>query len=432
MSAHPPAPGLHPVAVVGGVRTPFCRAGSEYAELGNLDLLATVLTALAGRYDLATLPVDEVWAGAVMTHSKDWNLAREAVLSSPLAPVTPAVTLSQACGTSLQAAFVLAAKIASGAIESGIAAGSDTASDLPIVHSRRLAQRLVRTQRARTLRERLAAWRGFGLRELLPVPPSPVELRTGLSMGQHCERMARAWRIERVAQDAYAAASHRKALAARAAGFFDGDLVPCAGVVSDRLPRSDADPEHLARLRPVYAADGTLTAGNASALTDGAAALLLARESWAHEHGLPVLARLVAYRSAAVDFVGGEGLLMAPAVAVGQLLARLGLGFADFDVIELHEAFAAQVLCTLRAWESADWCRTHLGLHAPLGPLDPARLNVCGSSLALGHPFAATGARVLTTAARLLAERHGRRALVAVCTAGGMGLAAVLERGYGD
>lgn len=419
---------LRRVAVVDGLRTPFCRAGAEYAELSNLDLLSTVLGALAARHDLRRDGIDEVWAGAVNSHAKDWNLAREAVLSAGLAPETPAVTLTQACATSLQAAGVLAAKIAVGEIGSGIAAGSDTASDLPIVFGRRFAQRLIRTQRARSLRERLAQWRGFGLRELLPLAPSPAEPRTGLSMGQHTERMARAWGITRAEQDAFAADSHRKALAARAAGWFDAELVPCAGVVSDRLPRADSDPDRLARLRPAFASDGTLTAGNASALTDGAAAVLLCEAGEARRRGLPVLAHWVAQQSAAVDFVGGEDLLMAPALAVGRLLQRLGLGLADFDVIELHEAFAAQVLCTLRAWQSPAWCHERLGRDTPLGEVDPARLNACGSSLALGHPFAATGARVLLTAARRLAAGSGRRALVAVCTAGGMGVAVVLER----
>ena len=416
------------VAVADGLRTPFCRAGAEYAELSNLDLLSAVLGAPGKRHDLRRDGIDEVWAGAVNSHAKDWNLAREAVLSAGLAPDTPAVTLTQACATSLQAAGVLAAKIATGEIDSGIAAGSDTASDLPIVFDRRFAQRLIRTQRARSLRERLAQWRGFRLRELLPVAPSPAEPRTGLSMGQHTERMAREWGITRAEQDAFAADSHRKALAARAAGWFDAELVPCAGVVSDRLPRAGSDAEQLARLRPAFAPDGTLTAGNASALTDGAAAVLLCEARTAARRGLPVLAHWVAQQSAAVDFVAGEGLLLAPALAVGRLLKRLGLGFADFDVIELHEAFAAQVLCTLAAWRSADWCRARLGLEAALGEPDPARLNACGSSLALGHPFAATGARVLLSAARRLAAGGGRRALLAVCTAGGMGVAVVLER----
>ncbi|TCO78906.1 3-ketoacyl-CoA thiolase [Plasticicumulans lactativorans] len=422
-------PGLRRVAIVGGVRTPFCRANTGYAELGNLDLLVTALQGLVERYGLAGVHLDEVGAGAVTAHSRDWNLAREALLSTALAPSTPAYTLVQACGTSLQAALQLGAKIASGAIDCGIAAGVDTASDVPLVFGARFAHRLLALSRARTLRERLAALRGFSPRELAPVPPSPAEPRTGLSMGEHCERMAKEWRIGRAEQDALALDSHRKASAARDAGFLDELLVPCAGVLRDNLVRDDASAAALAALKPVFDRSdaGTLTAGNSTPLTDGAAAVLLASEDWARAHGLPVLAWLGPARVAAVDFVNDAGLLMAPTVAVAELLGRSGLRLQDFDFYEIHEAFAAQVLCTLRAWESADYCRAQLGLAAPLGAIDPARLNPVGSSLAYGHPFAATGARILATAAKQLAVRGGGRALVSVCTAGGMGLAAIVE-----
>lgn len=429
MTTSLPLSGLRRVAIVGGVRTPFCRANTGYAELGNLDLLVTVLQGLVERYGLAGVHLDEVGAGAVTSHSRDWNLAREALLSTSLAPSTPAYTLAQACGTSLQAALQLGAKIASGAIDCGIAAGVDTASDVPIVFGARFARRLLALSRARTLRKRLTALRGFSPRELAPVPPSPTEPRTGLSMGEHCERMAKEWRIGRAEQDALALDSHRKAAAARDAGFLDELLVPCAGVLRDNLVRDDASAAALAALKPVFdrSGAGTLTAGNSTPLTDGAAAVLLASEDWARARGLPVLAWLGPSRVAAVDFVNDAGLLMAPTVAVAELLGRSGLRLQDFELYEIHEAFAAQVLCTLRAWESADYCRERLGLAAALGAIDPARLNPVGSSLAYGHPFAATGARILATAAKQLATRGGGRALVSVCTAGGMGLAAIVE-----
>lgn len=414
-----------PVAIVGAARIPFARAGGVYAELSNLDLLATTLSGLVERCGLAGVRLDEVGAGAVSNHSRDWNLAREALLSTALDAHTPAYTLQQACGTSLQAAFQLAAKIACGAIDCGIAAGCDSASDLPIVFRQRFARRLLQLNRARSLKARLAALKGFSLRELLPQPPSAAEPRTGLSMGQHCERMARQWQIPRAEQDAYALGSQRKAAAAYAAGHYD-DLLPCAGVLRDNLLRADSDLDSLARLKPAFTADGTLTAGNSTALSDGAAAVLLASEDWAQAHGLPVLAYLRDFRCAAVDFVADEGLLMAPTLAVAELLSRNRLALQDFTLYEIHEAFAAQVLCTLRAWESADYCRERLGLPAPLGTIDSGRLNPWGSSLALGHPFAATGARVLGAAARQLAQRGGR-ALVSICTAGGMGLAAILD-----
>ncbi|MEM6987873.1 MAG: acetyl-CoA C-acetyltransferase [Pseudomonadota bacterium] len=424
------AQALRPVAIVGGVRTPFCRSNTAYSELSNKDMLATALQGLSTRFGLKDEQIDEVFAGAVVSHSRDWNLAREAVLSTDLSPLTPGVTLQQACGTSLQAAMISAAKIASGQIDCAIAAGADTTSDAPIVVGDKLRGRLIKLGRARTLKDRLKLFKGFSLRELAPVPPGTGEPRTGLSMGQHCELMAKTWGITREEQDALALDSHLNAAAAYDAGFMDAMLTPCAGVLRDNNMRPDSTLEALAGLRTAYdkSDKGTLTAGNSTPLTDGASTLLLASEEWARERDLPVLAYLTHSRHSAVDFVAGEGLLMAPAVAVSEMLTRAGLGLQDFDLYEIHEAFAAQVLCTLKAWESEDYCRDRLQRDAALGSIDRSRLNVNGSSLAVGHPFAATGARVLSMGAEALAARGNGKCLVSVCTAGGMGCVAVLER----
>jgi len=421
---------LRKVVIAGGSRIPFCRSNTVYADKSNLDMLTAAIDGVVDRFGLQGRQPDEVLAGAVMNHAKDFNLAREAVLSSKLSPLTPAVTLQQACGTSLQAALILAAKIASGQIESGIAAGSDTTSDPPIVFGRKFARRLVHLGQARSLQQRLAALKGFSPAELKPVTPTNGEARTGLSMGQHCERMAREWQIGRADQDELALASHRKAAAAYDAGFFDKLVTPWGGVSRDNNLRADSSLEKLAGLKTVFdrGPAATLTAGNSTPLSDGAAAVMLCSEDYAREHGLPVQAYLVGGRAAAVDFVNDEGLLMAPTVAVAELLQRHGLGLEDFDFYEVHEAFAAQVLCTLKAWESAQYCSERLGLDEPLGSIDRARLNVHGSSLAVGHPFAATGARILATLAQLLADKGSGRGLISVCTAGGMGVCAILER----
>lgn len=418
------------VAVLGGSRIPFCRSNGVYARKTNLDMLSAALEGVVDRFGLRGETVDEVVAGAVISHSKDWNLAREAVQSSGLSPLTPGITLQQACGTSLQAALGIAAKIASGQIDCGIAAGSDTTSDPPITVKPKLAARLVSLGRARSFGEKLKVFKGFSPAELAPVPPSVAETRTGLSMGQHCERMAREWNIRREDQDRLAYDSHINAAAAFDSGFFDPLITPWGGAARDNNVRPDTSIEKLATLKTSFSRrdDATLTAGNSSPLTDGAAGVLLASEDWAKAHDLPVQAWLTAGRSAAVDYVNDEGLLMAPTVAVAELLARTGTSLQDFDYYEIHEAFAAQVLCTLKAWESEDYCRERLGLDEPLGPVDRDRMNVMGSSVAIGHPFAATGARILGTLAQLLATRGSGKGLISVCTAGGMGVAAILER----
>ncbi|MFZ2018619.1 MAG: acetyl-CoA C-acyltransferase, partial [Methyloceanibacter sp.] len=337
--------------------------------------------------------------------------------------------MMQACGTSLAGALNLGAKIAIGQIECGIALGSDTTSDAPIVFQRRFAQRLVQASRAKGFGQKLPAFKGFTPAELAPLPPSTSEPRTGLGMGEHCELMAKEWGITREAQDLLAYQSHKKAAAAYDEGFMDDLVIPCAGVFRDNNIREDISLEKMAELKPVFdrTGKGTITAANSTPLTDGASTVLLASEEWARKRGIPVQAFLTLGRTSAVDFVQGEGLLMAPTVAVSELLRQTGLALQDFDYYEIHEAFAAQVLATLKAWESEEYCRVRLGRGAPLGSIDRAKLNVKGSSIAFGHPFAATGARILAVLAKLLHSGGGRRGLISVCTAGGMGVAAILE-----
>ena len=416
------------VAIVGASRIPFCRSNTLYQDLSNLDMMVAALNGLVAKCRLAGEHIDEVVGGAVVTHSKDWNIAREAVISTKLAPSTPGITMMQACGTSLQAAMGIAAKIACGEIESGIAMGSDTTSDPPIVVSKKLATRLRDVNMQKTTMGKLRVFKGFSAAELAPQPPSVAEPRTGLSMGQHCEMMAREFHIPREAQDQLAFESHRKASAAYASGFMDDLVVPCAGVFRDNNIREDVSLDKLGSLKTAFdkSDKGTLTAANSTPLTDGAAAVLLASEAWAAKHGLPVLAYLTHYQTSANDFVHGDGLLMAPTVAVGRLLERAGLKLQDFDYYEIHEAFAAQVLATLAAWEDPAYCKKHLGRDSALGAIDRSKMNVKGSSLAFGHPFAATGARIIGNLSKLLSETGGR-GLISVCTAGGMGVAAILE-----
>jgi acetyl-CoA C-acetyltransferase len=421
---------LKPVAIVGGLRTPFCRSNTAYTSLSNKKLLSTVLAGLVDKFQLQGERIGEVSAGAIISHSRDWNLAREAVLSTSLAPTTPGLTLQQACGTSLQAALIAAAKIASGQIDSAIAAGTDTVSDVPIVFGNRFSQRLISLGRARSIRSKIGVFKGFRPKELMPVPPSVNEPRTFLSMGQHCEVMAKQWSIGRQEQDALSLLSHQNSIKAYNRGFFDDLLIPCEGVLRDNNLRQDSSMASLASLKTVYdkSASGTLTAGNSTPLTDGSAAVLLCTEEWARERGLPIQAYLTHSAVAAVDFVNGAGLLMAPTIAVGDMLSKAQLTLQQFDIYEIHEAFAAQVLCTLKAWEDDEYCQSNLGRDGALGSIDPARLNPVGSSLAVGHPFAATGARILGTLAKQLEEIGAGRGLVSVCTAGGMGVTAVLER----
>ena len=417
------------IAVIGGSRIPFCRSNSIFSEKTNLDMLAAAIQGVVDRFGLDGKQLDEVVAGAVTTHPKDWNLAREALLSTRLSPLTPGITLQQACGTSLQSAMMIGAKIATGQIECGIAAGTDTTSDPPISFGRKFSQRLVKAGAARTAKQRLRAFKGFSPSELKPALPANGEPRTGISMGQHCERMAREWQIPREEQDRLALESHQKAARAYDEGFFDDLVIPWGGVSRDNNIRVSTM-EKLASLRTVFSKtpDATLTAGNSTPLTDGAAAVLLASEEWAKANNLPVQAYITASRTSSVDFVNDEGLLMAPTVAVSEMLQRTGLSLQDFDYYEIHEAFAAQVLCTLAAWESEEYCRDRLGLEAALGSIDRSKMNIHGSSLAVGHPFAATGARIVGNLAQILENAGSGRGLISICTAGGMGVAAILER----
>jgi acetyl-CoA C-acetyltransferase len=419
------------VAIVGSARIPFARGGTAYSDETNLSMLATTLGGIVDKFNLRGEKIDEVIGGAVINHSRDFNIAREALLDAGLSPRTPGTTMQIACGTSLQAALVLAGKIASGQIDSGIAAGSDSVSDSPIVFGPKFQKRLLGANAAKTTGDKVKAFtKGFSFGELTPVAPSVNEPRTGLSMGQHAELMAREWGITRAEQDALAVASHRNAAKAYDEGFQDDLVVPCAGLVRDNNVRADANMEKMATLKPAFdktSGHGTLTAGNSTPLTDGAAGVLLASEEWARARGLPILAYLTTGRVAGNDFAHGEGLLMAPTIAVSEMLDKAGLSFADIDYFELHEAFAAQVLCTLKAWKDPAYCRDVLGRSDVLGEVDPAKINVKGSSLAYGHPFAATGARILGLTAKLLAQDPGKRALLSVCTAGGMGVAALVE-----
>ncbi len=419
---------LKRVAVIGGVRIPFCRSNTLYADLTNQDMMTAALDALVERYGLKGQHIDEVVGGAVVTHSRDFNLTRESVLGTKLAPSTPGVTMQQACGTSLQAALGIAGKIASGEIECGIAVGSDTTSDAPIVFSKKFSKRLVELGTKKTILDKIKVFKGLSPAELAPQLPAVKEPRTGLSMGEHCELMAQEWGISRAEQDQWALESHQKAAKAYAEGWMDDLIVPYAGVFRDNNLRTDMALDKLATLKTAFdkTEKGTLTAANSTPLTDGAATTLLASEDWAQKRGLPIAAFLTFGQHWANNFPAGDGLLMAPTIAVSKLLDRAGLTLQDFDFYEIHEAFAAQVLCTLKAWDDPLYCKIHLGKDAPLGAIDRAKINVKGSSIAVGHPFAATGARILANLAKLLAT-HGGRGLISVCTAGGMGVAAILE-----
>ncbi|MDP1730960.1 MAG: acetyl-CoA C-acetyltransferase [Devosia sp.] len=421
---------LRKIAIVGSARIPFTRAHTGYAEQTNLSMLGTALGGLAEKFNLKGEKIDEVMAGAVLSHSRDFNLAREAALDAGFSPRTPGTNIQIACGTSLQAALSLGAKIATGEIDSGIAAGTDTVSDSPVVFGDKFQHRMIDLSRARTGGEKLKAFRGFSFGEVVPVAPSTQEPRTGLSMGQHCELMAREWGIGREDQDKLALRSHQNAAKAYDEGFHDDLIVPCAGVLKDNNVRADTSLEKMATMKPAFdkqSGKGTLTAGNSTPLTDGASSVLLASEDWARARGLPVLAYLTLGRVAANSFAAGEGLLMAPTIAVSEMLRRSNLNFSDIDFFEIHEAFAAQVLATLKAWTDMRYNKKVLGREAPLGAIDPEKINVKGSSLAYGHPFAATGARILGSTAKLLATTQKQRALISVCTAGGMGVAALVE-----
>lgn len=425
------------VGIVGGVRIPFARVNTHYAHSSNFDMLTATLKSLTERFGLTGKVLGEVAAGAVVKHTRDFNLTRDAVLGCGLAPVTPAYDVQQACATSLEATILVANKIAVGQVHAGMAAGVDSASDAPIVVREGLREIVLAFERSRPRASRLKLLSKIRPWMLVPEIPSINDRFTGLSMGEHCELMVKRWNISREAQDELALASHVLGVKAYDEGFYDDLIAPYAGLTRDNNLRRDTSLEKLARLKPVFDVDsgrGTITAGNSTPLTDGAAAVLLASEDWARQNGLALQAYLIDAETAAVDYIGAdaEGLLMAPVYAIARLLDRNGLTLHGFDFYEMHEAFSGQLLCTLAAWESETYCRDALGRPAPLGAIDRARLNMRGGSVGLGHPFAATGARIVATAAKQLAgyrANTGRpaRALISVCAAGGLGATAILE-----
>jgi acetyl-CoA C-acetyltransferase len=419
------------VAIIGGVRIPFARGNGAYAEVGNQEMLTAAFRGIVERFGLQGQRVDDVAAGAVMKHSSQWNLTRESVLGSGLAFETPGVDLQRACGTGLEAAILLGNKIALGQIDCAIAGGVDTVSDPPVVFPRSFQQLLLRSYRGKTTGERVRPWFGVRPKNFRPVLPGIAEPRTGLSMGESTELMVKSWGITRLEQDQLALDSHQKAAAAYESGFYKDLVREYLGLTQDNNIRSDTSLERLAKLKPSFdsSGKGTLTAGNSTPMTDGASAVLLASEAWARERNLPVLAYLSYGKAAAVDYIEKkEGLLMAPAYAVPRMLNDARLTLQDFDFYEIHEAFAGQVLCTLKAWEDPAFCRDKLRLPAVLGSIDRTKLNVKGGSLAIGHPFAATGGRIVATLAKILDENKAKRGLISICTAGGMGVTAIIER----
>lgn len=422
------------VAILGGNRIPFARSNGAYADASNIDMLTAALDGLVERFDLANKEIGEVVAGTVLKHSRDLNLTREAVLNTRLPATTPAYDISQACGTGLQATFAVANKIALGIIDSGIAGGTDTTSDAPIALGDGIRKPLLRLNNAKDAKAKLAALTTINPKQLLALPQNG-EPRTRLSMGEHQAITALEWDISRADQDALALASHQNLARAYDEGFFDDLMTPYKGLTKDNNLRADTTLEKLASLKPVFGkknANPTMTAANSTPLTDGASCVLLSSEEWAKDNGHEPLAYITHQQTAAVDFIGKEGitegLLMAPAYAVPKMLKRAGLTLQDFDFYEIHEAFASQVLSTLAAWEDEQFCKTRLGLDAPLGSIDRSKLNVNGSSLAAGHPFAATGGRIIATAAKLLAQKGSGRALISICAAGGQGVTCILER----
>jgi acetyl-CoA C-acetyltransferase len=418
------------VAIIGSQRIPFVRSFREYSKTTNQEMMIATVQALVKKFSLQGKRLGDVSLGAVMTSSIEWNLAREVVLGTELDPHTPAFNVQRACGTSLETANLIALKIAAGQIESGIAGGSDTNSDLPIMFQRKAAWKLIDLGNAKSFGERLSKILSFRPSDLKPAYPGIVEPRTKLSMGQHTEKMVKEWKISREEQDQLAYESHMKGAKAYKEGFYSDLVVPFKGVTRDMILRDDTTLEKLAKLKTVFdpSPSGTMTAGNSTAFTDGAGAVLMASEDFAKENKLPIQAWFVDAEAAAVDFVQGAGLLMAPTIAVARILKRNNLTLQDFDFYEIHEAFAGQVLSTLKAWDDPAYCKKVLGMDKPLGLIDRTKMNVKGGSLALGHPFGGTGARNLGTMAKLLNEKGSGRGLISVCTGGGMGVVAIVEK----
>lgn len=419
------------VAILGGNRIPFARSNTAYSQASNQQMLSAAIGGLVERYNLDGKRLGEVVGGAVMKHSRDFNLVRESVLDTKLDPNTPCLDIQQACGTGLQAAMLVANKIALGHIDVGVACGVDTTSDAPIGVGEGLRKILLDLNRARTNQERLSIIARFRPKDLMPNLPANGEPRTGLSMGEHCEITTKEWEIARQAQDELAYNSHNNMAAAYDTGWMDDMITPFMGLEKDNNLRPETSLQKLSNLKPCFdrSEKGTMTAANSTPLTDGASTLLLASEEWAAENDLPVLAYMSFYETAAIDFVSkDEGLLMAPAYAVPRMLERAGITLQDFDFYEIHEAFAAQVLYTLKAWETESFCKDKLGLEKALGSIDREKLNIKGSSLAAGHPFAATGGRILHNAAKLINEKGSGRCLVSICAAGGQGVTAIIEK----
>jgi acetyl-CoA C-acetyltransferase len=417
------------VAVLGGSRIPFARQDGPYARASNQDMLTSVLDSTVSKFGLEGQVLGEVVAGAVLKHSRDFNLTRESVLGSKLAPETPAYDVQQACGTGLEATILVANKIALGQIDAGIAGGADTTSDAPLALNEDLRQTLLTVNRAKTNAQRLRALAKLRPQQIVPEIPRNAEPRTGLSMGEHAAIMAEEWGITREAQDELAVTSHHNLAAAYESGFENDLVTPYLGLARDQNLRPDSSLEKLAKLKPVFGGpEGTMTAGNSTPLSDGASAVLLASEEWANEQGIPVLAYFTAAQTAAVDHVHKrEGLLMAPAYAMPKMLVRAGVGLGEFDYYEIHEAFASQVLCTLKAWEDPTFCSERLGLDEPLGAIDRTKLNVKGGSLGAGHPFGATGGRIVANLAKILSESQSGQGVISICAAGGLGVTAIME-----
>lgn len=421
---------MRKVAILGGVRTPFVKSMTSYQRTSNQEMLTAVVNRLIEKFGLAGKRMGDVAVGGVMIHPTEWNLAREVVLGTTLDPHTPGYNVQRACGTSLETAWQLALKIAAGQMESAIAAGVDTNSNIAVTFPQTFSWKMIDLQNAKTFWQKLAVLLSLRFRDLKPQFPAVMEPRTKLSMGQHTELMVKEWKITREAQDQLALRSHQNAARAYAEGFFDDLLVEFKGVKKDAFVRGDTTMEKLGKLKPAFdrSGGGTLTAGNSTPLTDGASAVLLASEEWAQKNGQVIHAYFKDAEVAAVDFVKGEGLLIAPTIAVSRLLERNGLSLQDFDFYEIHEAFAGQVMCTLKAWESGEYCQRVLGRSRPMGSIDPSKMNVNGGSLATGHPFGATGGRIVASLAKMLHQRGKGRGLISICTAGGMGVAAIIEK----
>lgn len=419
-----------PVAILGGKRIPFMRSFTAYSRTTNQEMLTAATNALVDKYKLQNERMGDVAFGGVMVNPGDWNLSREVVMGTALNPHTPAYNVQRACGTGLETTWQIALKIAAGQIENGISGGCDTNSDLPVALSRKTVWKLLDLRNAKSFGQRLGKIFGFGFGDLAPVFPAVKEPRTGMSMGEHTEQMVKEWGITREAQDQLAFESHQKAAKAYDEGFYDDLLVEFKGAKKDSFVRADTTTEKLAKLKPSFdhSGRGTLTAGNSTGFTDGASVVLLGSEEYAQKKGLPVLAYLTDVEVAAVDYVHGEGLLMAPTYAVARMLKRNNLTLQDFDFYEIHEAFTGQVLCTLKAWESDEYCQKKLGWSKALGPVDRSKLNIKGGSVAIGHPFGATGGRIVASLAKMIHQKGKGRGLISICTAGGMGIAAIVEK----